>query len=87
MTTGNFLHLLSEPFTRDTPLKIDREEAVVSSRQNVSGDVGPALEAIGLAENGVGFLAWLAGSASRPAARRAESRFPHRIPSHSHLFS
>src|SRR6516165_7614278 len=32
MTTGNFVHLLSEPFTRDTPLKIDREEAVVSSR-------------------------------------------------------
>jgi len=87
MTTGNFLYLLSEPFTRDAPLKFDREKTVVSCRKNKNGDVGPALEATGLAENGVGFLAWLAGSASRPAARRAESRFPHRIPSHSHLFS
>jgi hypothetical protein len=27
MATGNFLQLLSEPFTRDTPLKLDREKA------------------------------------------------------------
>ena len=57
MATGNFLYLLSEPFTRDTPLKLDREKAVISSRQNMNGDVGPVLEAAGLAENSVGFLA------------------------------
>ena len=87
MTTGNFLYLLSEPFTRDAPLKFDREKNGRLLPQEQEWGVGPALEATGLAENGVGFLAWLAGSASRPAARRAESRFPHRIPSHSHLFS
>src|SRR5215510_14979130 len=59
MTAGNFLHHLSEPFTRDTPLKFDREKAVVSSRKNMNGDVRPVLEATGLAENGLGFLAWL----------------------------
>ena len=59
MATGNFLHLLSEPFTRDAPLKFDREKTVVSSRKNMNGDFGPALEATGFAENGLGFLAWL----------------------------
>ena len=59
VATWNFLHLLSEPFTRNTPLKFDREKAVVSSRKNMNGDVGPALEATGLTENGLGFLAWL----------------------------
>jgi hypothetical protein len=34
MATGNFLYLLSEPFTCDTPLKFDRETAVVFSRKN-----------------------------------------------------
>jgi hypothetical protein len=63
MTTGDFLHLLSEPFTRDTPLKFDREKSVVSSRKNTNGDVGPAREATGLAENGLGFLAWFRGGA------------------------
>jgi hypothetical protein len=51
MATGNFLHVLSEPFTRDTPLKFDREKAVVASAKNMNGDVGPALEATGFAEN------------------------------------
>src|SRR6202011_6020917 len=58
MATGNFLHLLSEPFTRDTPLKFDREKAIVSSRKNMNGDIRPALEATGLAENGLCLLAW-----------------------------
>jgi len=59
MTAGDFLNLLSEPLTRDTSLKFDREKTVVSSRKNMNGDVGPALEATGLAENGLGFLTWL----------------------------
>jgi hypothetical protein len=59
MATGNFLHFLSEPFTRDTPLKLDREKAIVCSRKNMNGDVGPALETTGFAENSLGFLAWL----------------------------
>ncbi|MET4241318.1 hypothetical protein ABIB07_004549 [Bradyrhizobium sp. RT10b] len=63
MATGDFLNLLSEPFTRDTPLKFDREKSVVSSRKNTNGDVGPAREATGLAENGLGFLAWFRGGA------------------------
>ena len=44
-----FLDLLSEPFARDAPLKLDGEKAVISSRQDLNGDVGPALEAAGLA--------------------------------------
>jgi len=40
-------------------LKFYREKAVVSSRKNMNEDVGPALEAAGLAENCLGFLAWL----------------------------
>ena len=32
MATGNFLNLLSEPFVRDTPLKLDWEKAVISAR-------------------------------------------------------
>src|SRR5438046_163856 len=59
MTAGNFLYLLSEPFACDTPLKLDREKAVISSRQNMNGDVGPVLEAARFAENSVGFLARL----------------------------
>src|ERR1700722_9797165 len=59
MPAGNFLHLSSEPFTRDTPLKFNREKAVVCSRKNMNGNVGPALELTGLAENGLGLLAWL----------------------------
>ena len=59
MTAGDFLNLLSEPLTRDTSLKFDREKTVVSSRKNMNGDVGPALEATGLAEDGLGFLTWL----------------------------
>jgi hypothetical protein len=58
MAAGNLLHFLSEPFTRDTPLKFDREKAVVSSRENMNGNVRPALKATGLAENSFGFLAW-----------------------------
>src|SRR5579859_7535264 len=58
MAPGNFLHLLSEPFTRDAPLKFGREKTVVSSRNNMNRNVGPALEATGLAENDLGFLAW-----------------------------
>jgi len=58
MAADNFFRLLSEPFTRDTPLKFDREKAVVSSRKNMNGDVGPALEATGLAEDRLGLLAW-----------------------------
>ncbi len=56
MATGNFLHLLSEPFAHDAALKFDREKTVVSSRKNMNGDFGPALEATGLAENDLGFL-------------------------------
>jgi hypothetical protein len=59
MATWNFLHLLSEPFAHDAALKFDREKTVVSSRKNMNGDFGPALEATGLAENDLGFLAWL----------------------------
>lgn len=59
MTAGNFLYFLSEPFACDTPLKLDREKAVISSRQNMNGDVGPVLEAARFAENSVGFLARL----------------------------
>jgi hypothetical protein len=54
MAALNFLHLLSEPFTRDTPLKFNREKAVVFSRKNMNGYVRPALEETGLAENGLG---------------------------------
>ena len=56
MTTGNLLYVLSNPFTRDTSLKFDREKAIISSRQNMNGDVGPVLKAAGLAENGVGLV-------------------------------
>ena len=42
---------------RDTPLKFDREKAVVVSCKHMKGDVRPSLEATGLAENGFGFLA------------------------------
>jgi hypothetical protein len=59
MATGNFLQLLSEPFTRDTPLKLDREKAIAFSSTNMNGDVRPALEATRLAKNGLGFLARL----------------------------
>jgi hypothetical protein len=59
MATGNLLHLLSEPFAHNAALKFDREKAVIFSRKNMNGDVRPALEATGLAENGLGFLAWL----------------------------
>src|SRR5690242_13176881 len=59
MATRNFIHVLTESFTRDTLLKFDREKAVVSSRKNMNGDVGPALEATGLAEDRLGLLAWL----------------------------
>jgi hypothetical protein len=63
MTAGDFLNLLSEPLTRDTSLKFDREKTVVSSRKNMNGDVGPALEATGLAENGLGFPRGCSGPA------------------------
>jgi hypothetical protein len=59
MATGNSVHPFSEPGTGDTSLKLNREKAVVSSRKNLSGDVGPVLEATRFAENGLGFLAWL----------------------------
>src|SRR5271155_5914187 len=59
MATGNFVHLPSEPFTRHAPLKFDRKKAVVSSRKNMNGDFGPALEVTDLAKNGLSFLAWL----------------------------
>src|SRR3981189_2357962 len=59
MPTGNFLNFLSEPFTRDAPLKFDREKTVVSSRKNMNGDFGPELEAPGFGENVVGVLAWV----------------------------
>jgi hypothetical protein len=59
MATGNFLNLLCEPFTRNTPLKFYWEKAIVSSRKNTKGNVRPALEATGLCENGLGFLARL----------------------------
>ena len=56
MTAGNLPYVLSNPFTRDASLKFDREKAVISSRQNMNGDVGPVLKAAGLAENGVGLV-------------------------------
>jgi hypothetical protein len=56
LAAGNFLHLSSEPFARDTPLKFDREKAVVFSRKYMNGDVRPALEATRLAENVLCFL-------------------------------
>lgn len=59
MAAGNFLHRLAEPFTCNTPLKFDREKAVVSSRQNMNGNVGPALETAEFAEKNLGFLARL----------------------------
>jgi hypothetical protein len=59
VTASNFLHLLFEPFAGHTLLEFDREKAVISSRQNMNGNVGPALEAAGLAENGLRFLARL----------------------------
>ena len=65
MATGNFLHLLSESFTRDTPLKFDREKTVVSSCKNMNGNVRPALEPTGLAESNLGFLAWLFGTGAQ----------------------
>ncbi len=69
MATGNFLYFLSEPFMRDTPLKFDREKTVVFSRKNMNGDVRPALEATGLAENGLGFLARLFRAAAQHVLR------------------
>ena len=65
MATRNFIHLLTESFTRNTPLKFDREKTVVSSRKNMNGDIGPALEATGLAENRLGLLAWLFRAGAR----------------------
>src|SRR4029077_17886600 len=59
MATGNFLNLLCEPFTRNTPLKFYWEKEIVSSRKNAKGNVRRALEATGLGENGLGFLARL----------------------------
>ena len=69
MTAGNLLYLLSKPFTRDTSLKFDREKAVISSRQNMNGDVGPVLKAAGLAENGVGLLTKLFRAGAQHAMR------------------
>ena len=65
MATSNFRYFLSEPFTRHAPLKFDREKTVVSSRKNMNGDVRPALEAAVLAENGLGFLAWVFGAGAQ----------------------
>ncbi|MGB6433145.1 MAG: hypothetical protein WBF59_03815, partial [Bradyrhizobium sp.] len=56
MTAGNFLYLLSKPFTRDTLLKFDRKKAIVFSRKNMDRDVRPAREAAGFAEHDLGFL-------------------------------
>ena len=59
MTAGNLLYVLSNPFTRDTSLKFDRKETVVSPRKNMNWDVGPVREPTGIAENRRGLLAWL----------------------------
>src|ERR1700733_12439851 len=69
MAAGNFLPLSPEPSARDTPLKFDREKAVVFSRKYMNGDVRPALEATRLAENGRGFLAWLFGDGAQHILR------------------
>ncbi len=69
MTAEKFFRLLSEPFACDTPLKFDREKAIIVSRKNMNGDVRPALEATGLAENGLGFLAWLFGAGAQHILR------------------
>jgi hypothetical protein len=58
MAAGKFIHLLAEPIARDTSLKFDREKAIIFPRKNMNGNVWPALEATGLAENGLGFLPW-----------------------------
>jgi hypothetical protein len=82
MAAENFFHLLSEPFARDTPLKFDREKAVIFSRKNMNGDVRPALEATGIAENGLDFLAWLFGAGAQHILRHVhcggvrDGRFP-----------
>ena len=71
MAAGNFVHLLAKPIARYTPLKFDREKAVVFSRKNMNWDVRPALEATGLAENGLGFLAVVrAGAQARVPVRK-----------------
>src|ERR1700722_20884093 len=69
MAAGNFIHLLAKPIARYAPLKFDREKTVVFSRKNMNGDVRPALEATGLAENGLGFLAWLFRAGAQPVLR------------------
>src|SRR5262249_4708733 len=79
MTAGNFHHLLSEPFTRDTALEFDWEKAIVSSRQNVNGDVGPVIEAAGLAEDGLGLLAWLLRSGTQHVPRHIVQEVRRRI--------
>src|SRR5215831_2432372 len=79
MATGNFLYLASEPFARDTPLKFDREKAVVSSRKNMNWDVGPALEPTGLAENGLDLLAWLFGTGPQHVLRHVVQKISFHI--------
>jgi hypothetical protein len=68
-TTANLPYFLSEPFARHAPLKFDREKAVISSCKNMNGDVRPAPEATGLAENGFGFLAWVFGAGAQHIRR------------------
>jgi hypothetical protein len=58
MAAGDLLYVLSKSFTRNSPLKFDREKAIVSSRQNMNWYCWPALKAAGLTEDDVGFLAW-----------------------------
>jgi hypothetical protein len=59
MAAGDFLNVLSKPFTRDSPLKFDWEEAIVFSSQNMNWYCWPALEAAGLGKDSLGFLALL----------------------------
>jgi hypothetical protein len=79
MATGNFLNLLSEPFARDTPLKLDREIAVISSGHDMNGDVGPVLEAAGFAEDGVGFVALLFRAGAQHILRHVVQEIRRRI--------
>src|ERR1700756_5385520 len=79
MTAGNFIYLLSKPFTRDTLLKFDREKTVVSSGKNMNWDVGPAREVAGFAEDDLGFLTGLLRAGTQHVLRHVVQKIRSHI--------
>ena len=79
VATANFLYFFAKSVTSYSPLKFDRKEAIVSSSNNMNGNVGPSLEPARIAENGIGFLAGALRPASQHFLRHVVQKVSFRI--------